>query len=84
MLTRKNEQGNCEIIKYLPPVFGSESSEIMVDLLGAENAVGAFSTDYIEEAINRGNKKELTQLLELVGPGFMRFLIRDRLSRLDA
>ena len=84
MFTRKNKEGNCEIIKYLPPVFGSESSEIMVDLLGAENSVGAFSSAYIEDALDRGDKAELNQLLKLVGPGLMRFLIHDKLSNLDA
>ena len=84
MLVRKNEEGKCEIVRNISPVFGTESSEIMVNLLGADNPVGAFSSAYIENALERGDKEELNKLVELVGPGFLRYLIYDKLGNLDA
>lgn len=75
-----------------PPVLtlGTDPSDIMVSVFGAENAAGAQGVQYITSAIGAASvdkktkKKKLEELLTEVGPGYWRFLIRRELHALES
>ena len=79
----KGEDGHAQVIDTLSPTFGADPGEIMSDLLGTGRPGGTYSRNYVEAAIKRGNQEELTELLEIVGPGYWRFRIRARLEELN-
>ena len=66
------------------PLFAVDPSEIMVNWFGTERSVGQRSTRLLNEAVDRGDIEELEGLLEMVGPGYWRYRIEDRLEELRA
>jgi hypothetical protein len=83
-LFTKGDDGYVQVIEAVPPIFGSDPGNIMVNLLGTGRAGGAYSRDYLESAIQKGDREALQTLLEKVGPGYWQFRILDRLENLDA
>ncbi len=79
-LFSKDENGYTQVMESVPPIFGSDPGNIMVNLLGTGRAGGAYSRDYLESAIQKGDQEELQSLLEKVGPGYWQFRIMDRLE----
>lgn len=66
------------------PLLAVDPSEIMVNWFGTERSVGQRATRLLSEAVERGDIDELEKLLGLVGPGFWRYRIQDRLEELRA
>lgn len=66
------------------PLLAVDPSEIMVNWFGTERSVGERSTRLLNEAVERGDREELQRLLGLVGPGYWRYRIQDRLEELRA
>ena len=66
------------------PLLAVDPSEIMVNYFGTERSVGARSTRLLGEAVQRGEIAELESLLKVVGPGYWRYRIQDRLEELRA
>jgi predicted ATP-binding protein involved in virulence len=85
--------------KYADPpnirTLGADPSDILVQVFGAENAVGAQSVEYIlqtikdarEQRYKRGDKAAslvtLRDLRDKLGPGYWRFLVRQELEYLE-
>ncbi len=70
---------------------GTDPSDIIVHVFGAETAVGAFSAAYIREQMTISEKllpdqrlAMLQDLLKRVGPGYWRYLIRREILSLEA
>jgi predicted ATPase len=71
---------------------GTDPSDIIVHIFGAESAVGAHSSIYIRERVRwilehvppDEKVKELKALVEKVGPGYWRYLIRREILSLEA
>jgi len=80
----KNDSGFAEVQKPAIKTFGTDPSEIMMVIFKAELASGARSEDIITLAIENGQRNQVTDLLERVGPGMWRFRLRQRLEELDA
>ena len=66
------------------PLLAVDPSEIMVNWFGTERSVGQRSTRLLSTAVERGSIQELERLLEVVGPGYWRYRIEDRLEELRA
>lgn len=66
------------------PLLAVDPSDIMVNLFGVQRAVGAYSTNLLHELVEKGDKHELEALLDIVGPGYWRYRIQDRLERINA
>lgn len=66
------------------PLLAVDPSEIMVNWFGTERSVGERSTRLLTDAVERGDVDELEDLLKIVGPGFWRYRIEDRLEELRA
>jgi energy-coupling factor transporter ATP-binding protein EcfA2 len=79
-LFSKDENGYTQVMESVPPIFGSDPGNIMVNLLGTGRAGGAYSREYLEAALKNGSREELQNLLEKVGPGYWQFRIMDRLE----
>lgn len=54
----------------------------LLSWFGTERSVGHRSTRLLSEAVERGNVQELERLLGIVGPGYWRYRIEDRLEEL--
>jgi hypothetical protein len=89
VLQRKNDYTTGA----LPPnvrTLGTDPSDILVDVFGAENAVGAHSVEQILRGIaetrqlgaNQDNerRRQLEALQRKVGPGYWRYIIRKELD----
>ena len=66
------------------PLLAVDPSEIMVNWFGTERSVGHRSTRLLSAAVKCGNVQELERLLGIVGPGYWRYRIEDRLEELRA
>lgn len=66
------------------PLLAVDPSEIMVNWFGTGRSVGQRSTRLLSEAVERGDAEELGRLLGIVGPGYWRYHIEDRLEELHA
>lgn len=84
VLLTKNEYGWSEQVRIHSPLLAVDPSEIMVDYFQTKKSVGAFATRYLNAALERGNYKELEQLLDQVGPGYWRYRIQNKLEELNA
>ena len=84
ILLSKNSQGWSEEVVIRTPILAVDPSDIMVDWFETKKSVGAYATRYLSEALERGDKEELQELLNQVGPGYWRYRIQDRLEELDA
>lgn len=84
ILLNKGETGQTQVVDFRAPMFGADPSDIMINVFGTGRAGGVYSTRILRAALERGDPKELTELLEIVGPGYWRFRIRDRLESLNA
>lgn len=74
---------------------GADPSDILVQVFGAENAVGAQSVAYILQTIREArqqrykqrdkdaSRKTLESLRDQLGPGYWRFLVRQELEYLE-
>ncbi len=84
LLLVKGDDGRVQVIDTLAPTFGADPGEIMNDLLGTGRPGGVYSRDYLKDALKRGDLAELTELVEITGPGYWRFRIRARIEELHA
>lgn len=84
VLLNKDESGLAQVVDFRAPMFGADPSDIMINVLGTGRAGGVYSARILREALERSDPKELAELLEIVGPGYWRFRIRDRLESLNA
>ncbi len=80
----KDEAGISELRRPGIKTFGTDPSEIMTVLFGAEIPSGVHSTDLLTVAVINGDKKSVQGYLQMVGPGMWRFRLRQRLGALDA
>lgn len=87
------QRSNDYTTEALPPnvrTLGTDPSDILVDVFGAENAVGAYSVDRILRTIadarrlglNQADdrRRKLEDLYREVGPGYWRYIIRKELD----
>jgi len=63
---------------------GTDPSEIMVVIFRTELSTGAYATKLLETAVASGERDEVAQLLEKVGPGMWLFQLQRRLEDFDA
>jgi len=66
------------------PLLAVDPSEIMVNWFGTDRSVGQRSTRLLSEAVEQGDTQKLERLLDIVGPGYWRYRIEDRLEELGA
>jgi energy-coupling factor transporter ATP-binding protein EcfA2 len=66
------------------PLLAVDPSEIMVNWFGTGRSVGQRSTRLLSAAVERDDTDELERLLGVVGPGYWRYRIEDRLEELHA
>jgi energy-coupling factor transporter ATP-binding protein EcfA2 len=73
-------------ITYPPTIrtLGTDPSEIMVVIFRTELSTGAYATRLLETAVTSGERDEVAQLLEKVGPGMWLFQLQRRLEDFDA
>lgn len=68
-----------------PPfsTFAANRGDISQGLFATPAPVGNYSRTLIEAALRGGDRAEVERLLDTVGPGYYRFVLRDRLSQLE-
>ena len=71
------------------PTFGADPGDIMVNVLGADYAMGKRSVDYILKALGSNEptsekRDKLKLLLCQVGPGYWSYRIRQELKSLES
>lgn len=62
--------------------FAAGRGDISKALFQTPNAIGTYSKDKIDRVLTGGTKEEIEKLLEIVGTGFYRFRLRERLAQL--
>jgi hypothetical protein len=63
--------------------FAASRGDISKNLFDTTTSIGTFSKDRIDAALSTGNKAEIEKLLEIVGTGFYRFRLREKLAQLE-
>ena len=63
--------------------FAASRGDISKGLFQTTNAIGTYAKELIESALTKGDKTEIEELLEVVGTGFYRFRLRERLAQLE-
>lgn len=63
--------------------FAASRGDISKGLFQTSNAIGTYAKDKIDDALTKGDKAEIEKLLEIVGTGFYRFRLRERLAQLE-
>jgi hypothetical protein len=69
-----------------PPAFSTFAAnrgDVPRGLFQSPASTGAYSKDRVETALASGNRKEIENLLEAVGPGFHRFRLKEKLLQLS-
>lgn len=90
MLERHHDNDSNAIQPALRTL-GTDPSDIIVHIFGAESAVGAHSSVYIRQQVEDAERRpqnerleQLNKLLGQVGPGYWRYLIRREILSLEA
>ena len=65
----------------IPLTFAAEQGEVLRAIFGSDRSVGRRAMNDVEEKIKNGTDKELEDLLNQVGPGYLRFKIVRELER---
>jgi predicted ATPase len=63
--------------------FAASRGDISKSLFDTTTSIGTFSKDWIDSALSTGDKEEIEKLLEIVGTGFYRFRLREKLAQLE-
>lgn len=63
--------------------FAASRGDISKGLFQTSNSIGTYSKEKIESALSKGEKKEIEELLDVVGTGFYRFRLREKLAQLE-
>jgi predicted ATPase len=63
--------------------FAANRGDVPRGLYQSPASTGAYAKDAIEDALTSGDKKQIEELLEAVGPGFHRFRLKEKLMQLD-
>jgi predicted ATPase len=63
--------------------FAASRGDVSKSLFQTSHAIGTYSKDKIDRALTEGDKAEIEKLLEVVGTGFHRFRLRERLAQLE-
>ncbi|MEM7118487.1 MAG: AAA family ATPase [Chloroflexota bacterium] len=64
--------------------FGTDPSEIMTVIFHTRLSTGAYAADLLKTAVESGQRQQIEEFLERVGPGMWYFRLRQRLEGLDA
>lgn len=64
--------------------FGTDPSEIMIIVFRTGLSTGAYATQLLESAVESGDREEIVDFLESVGPGMWLFRLQRRLEDFDA
>lgn len=90
-MLERHHDNDCNAIQPLLRTLGTDPSDIIVHIFGAESAVGAHSSAYIrkqvedtEHLLPNERLQQLNKLLGQVGPGYWRYLIRREILSLEA
>ena len=65
----------------IPLTFAAEQGEVLRAIFGSERSVGRRAMNDVEEKIKYGTDKDLEEMLNQVGPGYLRFKIVRELER---
>ncbi len=65
----------------IPLTFAAEQGEVLRAIFGSERSVGRRAMNEVEDKIQNGAEKDLEDLLNQVGPGYLRFKIVRELER---
>lgn len=90
-MLERHHDNESKAIQPLLRTLGTDPSDIIVHIFRAESAIGAYSATYIRAQVRRSEQlspddrlKFLKKLLEQVGPGYWRYLIRREILSLEA
>lgn len=64
--------------------FGTDPSEIMIVVFHTGLSTGAYAADLLKSAVESGERRQIEEFLERVGPGMWYFRLRQKLEGLDA
>lgn len=69
-----------------PPLktFGTDPGEIMVVIFNTRLSTGAYAAHLLTSVVERGERQEIEEFLEKVGPGMWYFRLLQRLEAFDA
>jgi len=80
------ENGQIRVLSVKGPLFGTDPSEVMMNVFGTPESIGPRSQDFLEALLERhwktGEVEELETLLKHLGSGFHRAELRARLDEL--
>lgn len=80
----RGEDGFSNIYPPRLRTLGTDPSEIMVVIFNTHLSTGAYAAELLRTAVEKGEKRQLEELLQQVGPGMWYFRLRQRLEALDA
>lgn len=63
--------------------FAASRGDISKSLFQTPTTIGTYSKEKIDLALSTGDKEEIEKLLDIVGTGFYRFRLRERLAQLE-
>jgi predicted ATPase len=80
----KVNDGNSIVVEH-PDIspFAANRGSISQGLAGTDIPIGRLSKEIVEHVLREGDEKSVKRTLSIVGPGFYRFRLRDRLVELE-
>lgn len=81
----KNGQTIDRVVVSNPTIspFAASRGDISKSLFQTPTTIGTYSKERIDLALSKGDKKEIEKLLDIVGTGFYRFRLTERLAQLE-
>jgi energy-coupling factor transporter ATP-binding protein EcfA2 len=81
---KRGEDGFALVHSPTVRTFGTDPSEIMVVVFRTGLSTGAYAADLLRSAVESGERQQIEEFLEQVGPGMWYFRLRQRLEDIDA
>lgn len=78
-----NDDGTTTVSNNLISTFAANRGDITAKVFGTNGSVGTYSKMLIQDAIKNWSVDELRKLRQKVGPGYLQFLILDKITALE-